>query len=116
MQKRGATLFDAIKKAIRYCESHELMADYFQNHESEVLDMVNFEWNADRAKEVAREEGRVEGREEGRIEGSIETAKKMTNQFVLSLLKNKAPMNLITESTQLSVEEVEKIAKENINI
>ena len=115
--KEGSTLFDAIKKAIRYCESHELMADYFQNHESEVLDMVNFEWNADRAKEVAREEGRVEGREEGRaegrIEGSIETAKKMTNQFVLSLLKNKAPMNLITESTQLSVEEVEKIAKEN---
>ena len=79
--------------------------------------MVNFEWNADRAKEVAREEGRVEGREEGReegrIEGSIETAKKMTNQFVLSLLKNKAPMKLITESTQLSVEEVEKIAKEH---
>ena len=71
--------------------------------------MVNFEWNAERAKEVAREEGRVEGR----IEGSIETAKKMTNQFVLSLLKNKAPMKLITESTQLSVEEVEKIAKEN---
>ena len=105
MQKRGATLFDAIKKAIRYCESHELMADYFQKHESEVLDMVNFEWNADRAKEVAREEGRVEG--------NIETAKKMTNQFVLSLLKNKAPMKLITESTQLSVEEVEKIAKEN---
>ncbi len=63
--------------------------------------MVSFEWDADRAKEVAVEETR------------IATTKQLTTKFVLSLLRNKAPMNLITATTKLSVEEVEKIAKEN---
>lgn len=107
--KEGSSLFDAVKKSIRYCESHDLMADYFQKHESEVLDMVHFEWNATRAKEVTREEALAEGREEGRAEERIA----LTTQFAVTLLKNKAPMKLITESTHLSVEEVEQIAKEH---
>ncbi len=73
------------------------MAEYFYKHESEVFDMVNFEWDADRAKEVLREE----------------TTKRVTNQIALSLLQNKAPIKLIAESTGLSVEEVEKIAREH---
>ena len=77
------------------------MADYFKKHESEVLDMVNFEWDPVRAKEVACEEERVE------------TTKRVTNQIALSLLQNKAPMRLITESTHLSVEEVTQLAKEH---
>ncbi len=64
---------------------------------SEVLDMVNFEWNAERAKEVIRQEERDE----------------LTTQFTLSLLKNKAPMHMITDATHLSIEEVERIAKEH---
>ena len=107
--KEGSSLFDAVKKSIRYCESHDLMADYFQKHESEVLDMVHFEWNATRAKEVTREEALEEGREEGRAKERVA----LTTQFAVTLLKNKAPMKLITESTHLSVEEVEQIAKEH---
>ncbi len=111
--KSETSLLGAMKKAIRYCTSHDFMAEYFKNHESEVLDMISFEWDPVRAKEVAREEALAEGREEGRIEGSRETATKMTNQFVLSLLANKAPMTLITATTHLSMEEVEKIAREH---
>ncbi len=81
--------------------------------ENELLGMVSFEWDPIRAKEVAREEALEEGRVEGRIEGSRETATKMTNQFVLSLLANKAPMTLITATTHLSMEEVERIAREH---
>ncbi len=111
--KSGLSLFAAIKTAIRYCESHDFMAEYFKNHESEVLDMISFEWDPVRAKEVAREEALEEGIEIGRVEGSRETATKMTNQFVLSLLANKAPMTLITATTHLSMEEVERIAREH---
>ncbi len=111
--KSEPSLLGAMKKAIRYCASHDLMAEYFKNHESEVLDMISFEWDPVRAKEVAREEALEEGRIEGRIEGSRETATKMTNQFVLSLLANKAPMTLITATTHLSMEEVERIAREH---
>ena len=99
--KDGSSLFDAVKKSIRYCESHDLMADYFKKHESEVFDMVNFEWDPVRAKEVTREEGFAEGE------------KKMAIQVTLSLLKNNIPVHFITESTHLSVEEVEKIAKDH---
>ena len=103
--KENFSLFDAVKKAIRYCESHDLMANYFKKHESEVFDMVNFEWNATRAKEVACQESRAEER--------VETTKRLTNQFVLALLQKKASMDFITDVTHLSVEEVEKIAKEH---
>ena len=74
-------------------------------YRSEVLDMVNFEWNATRAKEVACQESRAEER--------VETTKRLTNQFVLALLQKKASMDFITDVTHLSVEEVEKIAKEH---
>ncbi len=60
-------------------------------------DMVSFEWNAARANEITKEE----------------TEKTVLAKVALSLLKNKAPLKLITDSTQLSVEEIEKIAKEN---
>ncbi len=67
--------------------------------------MISFEWDATRAKEVAHEEGRVEGRIEERVE--------LTNEFVLSLLKNKAPMHFITDATHLSAEEVAQIAQKH---
>ncbi len=81
--------------------------------ENELLGMVSFEWDPVRAKEVAREEALEEGIEMGFEKGCNETATKMTNQFVLSLLANKAPMTLITATTHLSMEEVEKIAREH---
>ncbi len=80
-----------------------------ENQENELLGMVSFEWDPVRAKEVAREEALEEGFEKG----CNETATKMTHQFVLSLLANKAPMTLITATTHLSMEEVERIAREH---
>ncbi len=100
-KNEGLSLFESIKRAIRYCESHDLMTDYFKNHESEVLTMVSFEWDADRAKEVAVEETR------------IATTKQLTTKFVLSLLADNVPLKSIVNATQLSPEEIEKIAKEN---
>ena len=99
--KDGSSLFDAVKKSIRYCESHDLMADYFKKHESEVFDMVNFEWDPVRAKEVAYEEG------------DAAATKRVTNEIALSLLQNKIPIKLITESTHLSIEEVTQLAKDH---
>ncbi len=127
--KANFSRFDAVRKAIRYCESHDLMADYFKKHESEVFDMVSFEWNATRAKEVAHEEGvedgieiglakglakgREEGIEIGREQEREEATKRVTNQVALSLLQNKIPLKLISESTHLPIEEVEQLAKEH---
>ncbi len=55
------------------------------------------------------EEGRVQGIEEGRVQGSFTTNKKV----VMNLFKKKHSLEDIAETVELSVEEVEKIIKEN---
>lgn len=54
-----------------------------------------------------RAEGRVEGRMEGRIEGRIESARR-TATALLAL--GKLTLSQIAEATQLSQEEVERLA------
>ena len=52
--QNGLELRTAIRQAITYCKTHDLMGDYFQKNESEVFDMVNFKWDQKRALEVAK--------------------------------------------------------------
>ena len=54
-----------------------------------------------------RAEGRVEGRMEGRVEGRIESARR-TATALLAL--GKLTLSQIAEATQLSQEEVERLA------
>ena len=77
------------------------MTDYFQKNESEVFDMVNFKWDQKRALEVAKEDGEACGEHNA--------MKKVT----LKLLKRGIPLGIITDSTQLSPEEIRQIAKDN---
>ena len=73
------------------------MTDYFQKNESEVFDMVNFKWDQKRALEVAKEDGKYNAMKE----------------VTLKLLKRGIPLWIITDSTQLSPEEVRQTAKDN---
>lgn len=95
--KQGNNLNLAIRQAITYCKKHDILADYFRNNESEVFDMVNFKWDQKRALEVAKEDSRYDA--------MVEVA--------ISLLKKGIPLNVITDSTKLSVEEIRKIAEAN---
>lgn len=108
-QKKGLSLFQSIKEAIAYCETHDLMGEYFRIHESEVYDMVSFKWDEKRAREIAAEEAKKAGREEGRAEGT----KSAFRQAALSLMRNKVPLKIIMSSTNMTADEVKKLAKEN---
>ena len=77
------------------------MTDYFQKNESEVFDMVNFKWDQKRALEVAMEDGEARGK------------RNAMKEVTLKLLKRGIPLGIITDSTQLSPEEVRQIAKDN---
>ncbi|MFV0635880.1 hypothetical protein [Mitsuokella sp. WILCCON 0060] len=113
-------LTQAIRRAIAYCRTHDLMADYFAENEKEVFDMVNFKWDQKRALEIAEEdgvakgraEGRAEGREEGLAEGRADKRRAILG-IALSLLRKGMPVDFIAETTQLSLKEVQKLARDN---
>jgi len=82
----------AIRMAITYCEGHDLMKEFFEANENEVLDMVNFNWDQNRAIEVAKEDGKAEGyekgRAEGRAEGIAEGEAKGMGKLLIALVKD----------------------------
>ncbi|MBO6195621.1 MAG: hypothetical protein J6O56_04725, partial [Bacilli bacterium] len=85
--------------------------------------VANFDYEEDRrkiiegdlrlAKRQAREEGLQEGREEGIKkgikEGKIEGAKKKSIDIVKRLLLKNIDVNIISETTGLTLEEIKKL-------
>ena len=66
----GKALDEAVPEAIRYCMENDYLVEYFkEKQESEVFDMVNFQWDADLALEVRTEEAREEAMAQGLAEG-----------------------------------------------
>ena len=81
----GMTLDDAIIAAMRYCIIHDLMADYFKENESEVLDMVSTKWDWNEALRVAREDAAEMAREEGMEKGRWTTLAELVHDGILSI-------------------------------
>lgn len=79
--------------------------------------MVNFKWNQKRALEVAKEDGisigEARGEARGEVRGKLIGERNAMMKVALSLLKKGLPVGVITNSTNLSLEEVRKIAKDN---
>ena len=96
---RGMARASAIRAAMRYCQENDIMRDFLEAHESEVIDMVNFEWNQKDFEEAIREEGREEGRE-------AEQA-----SFIMGMLKEKLPLETIARVSKLSVERIQELGR-----
>ena len=105
----------AIREAMRYCEEHDIMKEFLQQHEVEIVDMVNFEWNQKDFEEAIMEEGiergLARGRAEGRAEGRSEGRSEEKNAFVVELLKEKLPMETIAKVSKLSVEKIQELGR-----
>ena len=85
----------AIREAIRYCETHDVMREFLQAHEREVVDMVDFEWNQEEYENAIREEG-------------LERGKAMV---VLGMLKEKMPLETIARVSDLSLDKIKEVGK-----
>jgi len=85
----------AIREAMKYCEEHDIMKEFLQQHEGEVVDMVNFEWNQKDFEEAILEEGR----EEGKV------------SVVLGMLKEKLPLETIAKVSEISLDKIREIGK-----
>jgi len=92
----GMTLDTAVIAAMRYCITHDLMADYFKENESEVLDMVSAKWDWNEALRIAREDAAEMAREEGMEKGRWTTLAELVHKGILTL-KDAAKMAGMTE-------------------
>ena len=107
----GMERSQAIREAMRYCEEHDIMKEFLQQHEVEVVDMVNFEWNQKDFEEAIMEEGIERGLARGRAEGRSEGRSEEKNAFVVELLKEKLPMETIAKVSKLSVEKIQELGR-----
>jgi len=71
---------EAVKKAIKYCEKHDILKEFLKLHAAEVLSMLMTEWNLDDAIAVAREEAWEDGKEEGRVNEKLEIARNLLSE------------------------------------
>ncbi|MCL2793453.1 MAG: hypothetical protein FWD87_10245, partial [Spirochaetaceae bacterium] len=105
-------LEEAIKSAIKYCYSHDILREYLEIHGSEVLNMILTEWNTDDAIAFAREEGREEGLEKGREEGleiGLEKGREEKRTIARNLLAKGSTPEFVQEITGLSPNEIKKL-------
>ena len=75
------------------------MKDFLLEHEREVVDMVNFEWNEELFREAAFEQGLEQGLEQGRVSA------------VLGMLKEKLPLETIARVSEMSLEKIREIGQ-----
>ena len=100
-EKEGHSRQEAVKKAVIYCRSHDILKEFLEQNASEVMNMLITEWNWDDAKEVWQEEAREEGREEGTQEERFRTA--------ANLKKLEVSLEVIAQATGLPLEKIQQL-------
>ena len=132
VEKRVASddsLANAIRSATDYCINHNIMRDYLSANYEEVFEMMSLRWNEKDAKKYwqkeAREEGHAAGLVEGRAQGLsqghaqglsqglVKGRMSATITFIKNLISMRMPYSDIAKATNTSIEEVQRIAKEN---
>ena len=96
LRKQGLTIDEAVRETIRYCIDNNVMKDYLQHNESEVIDMFGFEWNEKEEREALLEAG--------------ETREKINSARTL-LTKGIVTLQALKSSGYYSKEELAAIAK-----
>ena len=129
----GDSLANAIRSATDYCINHNIMRDYLSANYEEVFEMMSLKWNEKDAKKYwqkeAREEGHAAGLVEGRAQGLsqghaqglsqglsqglVKGRMSATIAFIKNLISMRMPYSDIAKATNTSIEEVQRIAKEN---
>ena len=108
LRKQGLTIDEAVRDTIRYCIDKNVMKDYLQHNESEVIDMFGFEWDEKEEREALLEAGKARGIEIGETRG--ETRGRVNSARDL-LTKGIVTLQALKSSGCYSQEELAAIAK-----
>ena len=96
LRQQGLAIEEAVRDTIRYCIDNNVMRDYLQCNESEVINMFGFEWNEKEEREALLEAGRARER--------IDSARTLLTQGIVTL-------QALQSSGYYSQEELAAIAK-----
>lgn len=91
----GLNLIDALEKAVRDCVNDNILKEFLEMYGSEVINMMNLEFKMADAQKVWKNDGR------------IEKAEKVAE----NLLKEGMTIEFVAKTTELTVEQVEKIVQ-----
>jgi predicted transposase/invertase (TIGR01784 family) len=108
-EKELGSLKEEIKKAINYCQKHDILKEFLELHATEVLNMLYTEWNWDDALAVAREEGIEDGLEKGIEKGLEEGHFNEKLEIALNLLAEGSTPEFVQKITGLDMETIEKL-------
>ena len=92
---------EAIKKAIKYCQKHDILKEFLEQHAAEVLSMLMTEWNMDDALAVRFEEGIEEGMEKGHEAATVAIAK--------NALESGSSLDFVQKITGLDMDAIKSI-------
>ena len=67
LRKQRLPIDEAVSATIRYCIDNNVMKDYLQHNESEVIDMFGFEWDEKEERQALIETSEARGEERGKI-------------------------------------------------
>ena len=109
----GDSLADAIRSTTNYCINHNIMRDYLSANYEEVFEMMSLRWNEKEAKKYWQKEAREEGHADGLAQGLSQGRMSTTIAFIKNLISMRMPYSDIAKATNTSIEEVQRIAKEN---
>jgi predicted transposase/invertase (TIGR01784 family) len=98
---------EAIKKAVKYCQSHDILKEFLELHAGEVLSMLMTEWNWDDALAVRYEEGHEDGWEEGREDGLEEGRANEKLEIARNLLSEGSTPEFVQKITGLDMDTIE---------
>jgi hypothetical protein len=100
LEAEGLDQEAAMEGAVKWCINHGVLRGFFEEHGTEVVNMLMAEWKLEDALVVEREEGREEGWERGLEQGHGEDIK---NLFTFGMSPER-----ISQALKLSLETVQR--------
>ena len=95
--KIGMRIKEAIVEAVKHCKRSNVMKEYLESKEGELIDMIDFEFDINEAKEVWKEEaeargmaigearGKVKGEAIGEVKGKVEALRNIMQTLNLTI-------------------------------
>ena len=112
-EKEGLTRQEAVKKAVIFCRSHDILREFLEQNSTEVVNMLLTEWNWDDALDVRYEEGLEEGLqkglEKGHEEGCEEGGQRKARDIARKMKNAGRSFSEIADFTGLPSEIIEQI-------